>query len=146
MRPVRFVDAETCYQSWSVPPKKTLSNKLPKKLRSGISKIMFRVLDYLALYDDRIKSQSSYVKIKHLDSERTINLILKEMRIIEERYYVKPSRVLMGRDRFDELISDEDFNKYIRLSSNGLYINRNCEVYGMSVELIPWMEGVILVP
>ena len=85
-----------------------------------------------------------------VDEEKVLD-VLHNARLDLERIWREEAKyVLLGRDCFRALMIETDvmfaqFPVDMRIS-HGNYQDPVCRVFGLTVCLVPWMEGIVLVP
>lgn len=85
------------------------------------------------------------VKTFHLSTGKLNDKIFNLIHGLGLLEYPRPTRLILGRDAYEELLSD--FNCYMKLN-HGLTYHENDQIkcYGLTVEICPWMQGYIILP
>lgn len=95
-----------------------------------------------------IHKQAVVTETKHV---LDIDSAFKAIRIQKEKlfrdYHLYGTRVLIGSDDFAELMASDEINAYaIFTKKMELWGGNLCTIFGMTVEVVPWMKGVIVMP
>lgn len=79
-----------------------------------------------------------------LDDSR--KLIDEQCRTVYELQGKRPTRMFIGRDQWSELVDTMGRNGVLACFAFSPYGGERPEYMGMTVEVVPWMNGIILLP
>jgi hypothetical protein len=137
---------QVCYerQSCLIDRQDKFEFRKDKKFKS-IQKICFYLLRKIGAFsqDETI----SYTEI-HFDEDEFIEKIFKIINNMECIFNKRPKRILIGRDDFNKLMNKNyimmqkiEFDTKYRYGNSSGY-----SIMGLHVEIIPWMEGILVMP
>lgn len=115
----------------------------PNAKMPWLQKICFAVLKKLNCY--AMLEIGSYHRYE-FDKDKLIENIAYQRREILKDVSL-PKRIYMGSGDFARFISDEDQFRYVSFPAD-ITVNhgRQQKIMGITVEVIPWMEGILVVP
>ena len=109
----------------------------PRWLRSHI----LRLLDYLKQYEDRVDVSVVY---NELDIEKLSEAIIDEWDYVDQMHGNAPTRLVIGCDKWDEVCGE--IEQYMRLHVDFNIAADNRRFHGMNVEVVPWVNGFVVLP
>lgn len=85
------------------------------------------------------------VEVKRIDIEPAhfMERLFRQKRGIEDFFGHRPSRLLIGSDDYAELMATAP--PEIRIEFMGTYMHDR-RPFGLTVEIIPWMRGMVVMP
>ncbi len=122
----------------------------PQKGNVWLQKILFWILKKLELNADQIEYVPDKIERILFDSDKFMQTLVQQRKeLIDFYHYYEAERVLIGQNTFNELMeSDYEFRQMftfnVQYKYGGSYNGYN--VYGMKMTIIPWMEGILVLP
>lgn len=105
---------------------------------------LWKFLRYSGCLTNHVE-QHELVSYIDVDAASIAESILKQRRELANVYNRQATKILIGRDEFHEIARQTvdypvSFQANIRLGNGG----RPPELFGLQIEVIPWMKGVIV--
>ena len=79
-----------------------------------------------------------------IDGKTFAERLFKQKRALMETFRREPTTLLIGAEDYAELMNCPIINQQFRVSSSFNY--GKYEVYDLTVEVIPWMRGMMVMP
>lgn len=114
-----------------------------------LQKLCFRILNKLGANWIEDRTEVNYVQI---DSSKFMRNIFTQIKEIQSEFQHKPKTILIGSEDYHKLMDDKDFHAMFRFEAEyhtsrrtqfGEYVGT---VDGLSVQVIPWMQGILVLP
>jgi hypothetical protein len=84
------------------------------------------------------------VKRVPVNGKEFMERLWKQKRALVESFRREPTTVLMGAEDYEELMSSPAVRQSFTVHAEFNYGRR--EVYGLTVKVIPWMRGILVMP
>lgn len=84
-----------------------------------------------------------------VNPKKFIEIFFSEISNIQSVFHMKPTRIIMGAKNYAELMSDKEFLNYFHFRTEYKYCIggiRRTEIVGLKVEIVPWLDGIIVLP
>ena len=121
---------------------KSRSGKTPEQdVIAWVQKLAFRFLRWTGALSNSMTEKITYERFT-LDTQNFIERIFRQMTELERRN-VKPERLLIGGEDFQRLMGSPEIHNVLNFSAP---IGWGREIYGLKVEVIPWMRGMVVLP
>jgi len=78
-----------------------------------------------------------------IDSDVFMERIFKQQKHLLGYFNRKPKRLLIGSEDFSELMNSAEVRDVMMFNAS---YNYGREIYGLQVEVIPWMRGILVMP
>lgn len=78
-----------------------------------------------------------------IDGETFADRLFKQKRALFDRFGREPQTLLIGGEDYRDLMNSPDVRHAFSFSSQ---FNYDRQVYGLTVRVIPWMRGVVVMP
>lgn len=102
--------------------------------------ICFRILRALRCeYNNEVHTITTMV----IDKKRLIDRLFAQHENLVSFFNYHPDRLLIGAKDWAELMDDQEVSQMI---SFDMSYHRNRSVYGLRVQIIPWMRGMLVMP
>lgn len=118
----------------------------PERRLPWLQRACFYVLRKLRAYYADTKINFDRIAI---DEEKFIDNVFKQQHELVRAFGKTPKRILMGAADYRKLMGELHSPDHHFAFNSGYYVNdyRGRETFiGLEVEVVPWMEGVIVMP
>lgn len=78
-----------------------------------------------------------------IDAKTFIEKLFKQKRQMIDEFRREPKRLLIGADDYEEMMDCSNIRERFAFHAN---YNKGPYVYGLTVEVIPWMRGILVMP
>lgn len=123
------------------------------KIKNWISDICYRILDWLG---DHI-TEEPYLAYRTavIDTDTVADFVAKSVSEMMNHYHRKPAIVLLGEQEFRELTQNQSWIDFWSFPLDLIYGRemilfgmpvRNTTRMGLKVVVIPWMNGIVVLP
>lgn len=107
-----------------------------------VQKLCFLILNKIGAYTKNVSYESSYQTLT-INTDDFINNILAQREELFHTYGFLPEKILIGSKNFAKLMSTVDFENVLQFKASYYY---NKKIMELDVTVIPWMEGIIVMP
>lgn len=111
-----------------------------------VQRLCFWILDKLGCYAIDHKVEFRSVRI---EGDKLLQGLMRQQENLIQHYHVHGERVLVGSKQFCEIMNDEYLNQPINFEVPYWVTEGRGDKYtlaGMKVSVIPWMEGILVMP
>jgi hypothetical protein len=105
-----------------------------------IQKICCFIMKKLGAYNQDILYEYQSTTI---DTDDFIKKILEQQQELMQTYGMLPKEILIGSADYAKLMNDEDYKTKF---SFGCTYHYGADIFGLKVNVIPWMEGILIMP
>ena len=84
------------------------------------------------------------VERRTIDSESFMQRLFEAHASLQREFYIKPNRLLIGSEDYAGLMREATASDY--LFEFGADYRLNGRIHGLSVQVIPWMRGILVMP
>lgn len=84
------------------------------------------------------------IVVSRFQPKSFMDSIMKQRFSIEDIYDIRPERLVIGAKDFEDLMGLPEFRQYFSFSAGADF--NNLQMFGMTIEVVPWMKGCVLLP
>lgn len=109
-----------------------------------IARLCWKLLVKLGCVGIHFDEQHMVTRV-FIDQEKAASYIIKEAyHQIEQLNGRLPTKVLMGREQFEKLTNELLPSMYVKPFDFSVAMSQNGRVFDLPVEVIPWMDGILV--
>jgi hypothetical protein len=110
-----------------------------------VQRACFWVLKKIGAY--YIKHTISYSRIP-IEPDKFMEKLFKQRVELEDIYYTRPSQLFIGAQDYEELMGSPEIRQMLQFNAQYWVKEEGYrpEIMGLSVTIIPWMKGILVMP
>jgi len=110
-----------------------------------LQRVCFWVLKKIGAY--YLKHTVSYSRIL-IEPDKFMDKLFKQRCEMEGFYYSRPSRLFIGAQDYEELMGSSEIRQIMQFDAQYWVKEEGYrpEIMGLSVTIVPWMKGVLVMP
>ena len=114
----------------------------PERPHKWLQRACLWVLKTIGCYAER---EELKVTRQQFSGHDIIEKIFKQRISIHEVYGKESTRVLIGAQDFEEMMQCATINQHLNFRIYNAYPDEH-QIYGLNIEIIPWMRGILVLP
>lgn len=118
----------------------------PKGKFKRLQRLLFWILSKL---DCDYQEQFGKVVYTQLDINNVVERIMASSENLQRIYHQRPKYVVVGQDYYRDLMTNEMSPMYLRHPVSADWLNsrsHNMQWQGFEIILVPWIEGLVILP
>lgn len=121
----------------------------PDRKYVWLQKLCIRILKKLGA--NWIEDRMTFERIQ-IDSSKFMKNLFDQVAEIQREFNQKPKTILIGSEDYHKLMGDKELYQMLRFEAEYHTSRRNERgeyvgtVNGLSVQVIPWMQGILVLP
>lgn len=127
-------------------PVKAVYTYTPKGKFKRLQRLLFWILSKL---DCEYQEQFSKVQYTQLDIGDVVERIMASNENVQRIYHQRPKYVVVGQDYYRDLMTNDSAPMYLRHPVSADWLNKhshNMQWQGFEIILVPWIEGLVILP
>ena len=139
--PIKFIKHKTKITPIVCP---TSFEFRPEKGHKILQKICFWVLNKINAYHVDYRQD---IETMIINPDSFMENVFTQLLNIKQEFNLKPTQMFIGGEDYQKIMGEKGINQYITFDAEyGFATKTSRRIIGLEVHIVPWMEGIILLP